>query len=212
MRPDVKGTDQTNQELLRLIDNRFDDLAEPVSRGVEEVLSRYDGKTLAEWAELGVAVFPVFPQRGEAMDDESHSLRLFTLAFDNQEGSARTWINTGNCMGVVRLRDKGGGRSVQIEIGSRFDEGRKPFFLTYLLSRVFGGSIVDLVSLGRESLWDMLLAFVFRRRLLAASAVGLFKQYRTFGHNDDRVRGRIDVDEHLRRNVPFCGRVMFHSG
>ncbi len=112
-------------------------------------------------------------------------------------------------MGVVKLRDKNSGESVQIEIGSRFDQGRKQFFLAFLLSKVFRGSMVDPVELGSDSLWDMLLAFVFRRRLLEASAIGLFKQYQTFSHNDARIRGRIDVNEHLRRNIPFRGTVAY---
>ena len=32
--------------------------------------------------------------------------------------------------------------------------------------------MIDLVDLGSDSLWDMLLALIFRRRLLEASAIG----------------------------------------
>jgi len=81
--------------------------------------------------------------------------------------------------------------------------------MTYLLSKVFGGSFVDMVELGKNSLWDMLLAFIFRRLLLDAWSVGIFKQFRTLHHNDTRIRGRIDVDRHLRQNVPFCGNVAY---
>ena len=210
-------------DLLRLTDNRFGDPATSEGQGrygtdisskspeIKKLLARFAGMKLHQWAELGVAVFPDVPLAHKVRDDESHELTLFTLGHDNPANPTRTWLNTGNCMGVVRLRDKESGESVQIEIGSRFDEGQKQFFLTYLLSRVFGGSVVDLVGLGHDSLWEMLLAFAFRQRLLEASAVGLFKQYRTFGHNDIRVRGRIDVNEHLRRNIPFCGSVAYST-
>jgi 5-methylcytosine-specific restriction endonuclease McrBC regulatory subunit McrC len=193
---------------LRLTDNCYGDNArcQALPPNVEGVLSKYGGKTLAEWAGLGVAVFPAPTLYGATDNDGAHRVSVFTLDSDK---TARTWINTYNCMGVVRLRDKEIAEAVQIEIGSRFDKDQKQFFLTYLLSKVFGGSIVDLVDLGRDSLWDMLLAFLFRRRLLEASAVGLFKQYRTFDHNDARVRGRIDVNVHLRRNIPFCGKVAY---
>jgi len=113
-------------------------------------------------------------------------------------------------MGVVRLFDKSSGVTVQVEIGSRFDKGHsKPYFLSYLLSKVFGGSIVGNVRMSQDSLWDMLLAFVFRRRLLEAGAVGIYKQYRTLHHNDTRIRGRVDVGRHLRQNIPFCGNVAY---
>jgi 5-methylcytosine-specific restriction endonuclease McrBC regulatory subunit McrC len=112
-------------------------------------------------------------------------------------------------MGVFRLREKGGGTPVQVEITSRFDEGKQQFFLNYLLSKVFGGSLMGPVAGGGDDLWDMLLAFIFRHRLQEASAVGLFKQFRTFQRNDIRVRGRIDVARHLRRNTPFLGSVAY---
>jgi 5-methylcytosine-specific restriction endonuclease McrBC regulatory subunit McrC len=209
---DINHTAQNRLPLLR--DNRFNDQGadiSDISSHVKSVLSRYDGMTLAQWAKLGVKIFPALPQCGEARDDESHKLNFFTLGFDNRENPTRTWINTHNCMGVVRLQDEGKSGAVQIEIGSRFDKDEKQFFLTYLLSQVFGGSIVDLVNLDNKSLWDMLLAFLFRRWLLEAGAVGLFKQYQSFSRNDTRVRGRIDVDRHLRRNIPFCGNVAYTS-
>jgi 5-methylcytosine-specific restriction endonuclease McrBC regulatory subunit McrC len=206
---------QTSQTPLQLEDNRFDDAAESeprhlITKDVRDFLSDYSGLKLDQWKEKGVLVEPAQTLYGAADDDCAHSeLTVFTIGSRETAGTARYWINTHNCMGVVRLRNKESGEAVQIEIGSRFDEGRKQFFLTYLLSKVFGGSIVDLVDLGRDSLWDMLLAFLFHRRLREASAVGLFKQYQTFDHNDTRVRGRIDVDEHLRRNIPFCGNVAY---
>jgi 5-methylcytosine-specific restriction endonuclease McrBC regulatory subunit McrC len=208
----MKGTLQPTLQTLPLLrHNRFDEQATDISNissNVKNILLKYDGRTISQWAELGVTIFPSFGQRGRALDDESHKSIFFTFGSNDREKLTNR-INTYNCMGVVRLRDKGSGDTVQIEIGSRFDEGPKHFFLTYLLSKVFGGSMVDLVDLGHDSLWDILLAFVFRRRLLEANAVGLFKQYRTFDHNDTRVRGKIDVNEHLRRNIPFCGNIAY---
>jgi len=211
----MKDINQTNRHLLRLVDNLFgepneNDQGRVISPKVEKMLSRYDGMELDKWGELGVAVFPNLPLRVNEKDDESSKSELFKLESD--EGVARrTWVNTNNCMGVVKLRDQKTGDSVQIEIGSRFDGEKKQFFLTYLLSKVFGGSMIDLVDLGSDSLWDMLLAFIFRRRLLEASAVGLFKQYQTLNHNDARIRGRIDMNQHLRRNIPFCGKVAYST-
>ena len=202
--------------LPRLIDNRFGNpekggYGKDISSAVPEVkniLSKYGDRTLDQWSDLGVAVFSGSVPCGKPSDDGSHELSLFTLGHENCGNTARTWINTHNCMGVVRLRDKE--TAVQIEIGSRFDEGREnQLFLTYLLSKVFGGSISDPVYVGTDSLWKMLLAFHFRHRLIEASAMGLFKKYRTFHHNDSRVRGKIDVNEHLRRNIPFYGNIAY---
>ena len=207
----MKNKSQTNCHLLRLVDNRFGepnsaDQVRIITPRQKDILSRYDGMELERWSELGVAVFTHLPFGAHENSDEATKSALFNLESGAKE-TGKTWVNTNNCMGVIKLRDKETGESVQVEIGSRFDGNAGQFFLTYLLSKVFGGSIVDLVDLGRDSLWDMLLAFLFRRRLQEASAIGLFKQYQTFNHNDTRVRGRIDINEHLRRNIPFDGKV-----
>lgn len=190
---------------IKLSDNRY---GEDISEQPDEILAilkQYDGKTISEFEKLGVNILSAPSPKGESHDDGSDDLSLYTLG----NYSEKTWINTHNCMGVVKLRDKNSGKSIQIEIGSRFDEKNKnQFFLTYLLSKVFGGSFVE-ANLGRDSLWDMLLAFIFRRHLHDAISVGLYKQYRTYYHNDARLRGRIDVNELLRRNIPFCGNVAY---
>jgi len=198
---------------LTLTDNQLYKDISSESDETKAILARFAEMTLDEWVKSGVTVISSQDVSLVRDDDCAHSdLSLFTLGNHQQADVKQTkcWISTHNCMGVVRLRGKQGEKTVQIQIGSRFDEkSKKQFFLTYLLSKVFGGSIVDLVDLGYDSLWDMLLAFVFRRGLLEASAVGLFKQYRTLEHNDCRVRGRIDVDRHLCRNIPFCGNVAY---
>jgi 5-methylcytosine-specific restriction endonuclease McrBC regulatory subunit McrC len=212
---DMTEKNQTILESLPLLrDNCFGDQATNISDAsahVKNMLLRYDGRTLNEWSGLGVTVYPALPSSGEARNDESHKLSFFTLRPNHPEKSTETWIDTHNCMGVVQLRDKEKGHAVLIAIGSRFDNHENQLFLTYLLSKVFGGSIVDLGAFGPHSLWDILLAFVFRRRLLEANGVGLFKHYMTFHHNDIRVRGRIDVNEHLRRNIPFLGKVAYDT-
>jgi len=203
--------------VLRLIDNRFhppkaktqEDQERVISSEIEQLLKPYAGKSLNQWSsELGVIVFPDSSGGKVEMGSESDESVFFHLESDQE----RAWINTGNCMGVVKIRGKNSADGyIQIEISSRFDQGNKMFFLNYLLNKVFNGSMAEPVSLGSDSFWDMLLAFVFRRRLLEANAVGLFKQYQTLEHNDARIRGRIDVNEHLRRNIPFCGKIAYST-
>jgi 5-methylcytosine-specific restriction endonuclease McrBC regulatory subunit McrC len=205
-------------QLLQLTDNHFGDPSadggrgETIQVGTYNFLSPFASKTLAQLEDIGVTVFPSHAHRLNAYDDMAYQdVSVFTLG-SRPSDPPRYWINTHNCMGVIRLRDKASGVLFQVEIGSRFDNKQpKQFFLSYLLSKVFGGSIVDSVYLGNDSLWDMLLAFIFRRRLLDASAVGLFKQYRQVQHNDTRIRGRIDMDRHLRQNLPFRGNVAYST-
>lgn len=181
-----------------------------ISEQSKIILGHFAGRRLVDLEKLGVTVFSNQLLSTAQNDDHSKvDLEVFSLGCN--EILKSRWINTGNCMGVIRLRVSEQ-LTVQIEIGSRFDKDHeKPYFLTYLLSKVFGGSVIDKVDAGIDDMWDMLLAFVFRRRLLEAGAVGLFRQYRTFHHNDARIRGRIDVDRHLRQNVPFLGNVAYST-
>ncbi len=172
-----------------------------------KVLQGFSGKKLNEFTSKHVALYSAQATGFAEDDDRAFSdLNLFSLGGETPE---KAWINTHNCMGVVRLRDKDTGPSVQLEIGSRFDDGDKQYFLTYMLSKIFGGSIVEGVELGADSLWDMLLAFIFRHRLSQACRVGLFRQYRAFEHNDLRFKGKLNLDGHLRRNVPFFERLAY---
>ena len=72
----MEDINQTNRQLLRLVDNLFgepneNDQGRVISPKVEKMLSRYDGMELDKWGELGVAVFPNLPLRVNEKDDES---------------------------------------------------------------------------------------------------------------------------------------------
>ncbi len=208
--------------LRDLRDNRFGDpnnrgqgkLLAEVANGPHDSLSKaydvlqgFSDKKLNEFTSKHVALYSAWATGFAAYDDKAFSdLSVFSLVGETPE---KAWINTHNCMGVVRLRAKATGQSVQLEIGSRFDDGDKQYFLTYMLIKIFGGSIAENVEIGNHSLWDMLLAFVFRHRLSGACKVGLFREYRIFQHNDLRFKGKLNLDEHLRRNVPFLGRLAY---
>ena len=124
---------QTLYQLPRLVDNHFGDpddsgygtdiSSEVKIECVRTILLSHQGKSLSQWAKDGVMVFPSHTQMLGCNDDHSQREVFITLGSDQADDTIRTWINTHNCMGVVRLRDKLNGATVQIEIGSRFDEG-----------------------------------------------------------------------------------------
>ncbi|SEA52919.1 5-methylcytosine-specific restriction endonuclease McrBC, regulatory subunit McrC [Thiothrix caldifontis] len=164
------------------------------------VLEKYSAKSIDDFAKMGVHV--VSTEANEAGSDESNKLSLFSLSGNK--------INTNNCMGVVRLYDDKTKHPTLIRIKSRFDENDKQLFLTYLLSKVFGGSFVsDSIPSDDDSIWDILLAFIFRKTLKDACAVGLFKQYQTFENNDLRYRGKFNIDSHIKINTPFLGKIAY---
>ena len=187
-------------QIISLCDNRFGQngypLPETLSEEQRSLLRKFSGKTLKKLKEECVVVFP---DSGSKSDD----LPFFTIVEDKR-------IDTGNLMGVLRLR--GYGAELKIQIGSRFDQDGKQFFLNYLLSKVFGLNFAGSVSSGRnpEKVLDILLAHGFLQRFSEAAArVGAYKQYRKFYCNDLNFRGRLDLDRHIKQNCPLWDKIAY---
>lgn len=176
-------------------------------QGIYELLARFSRKTPADFEKQGIELFPAsHALTNEPESDGSGSLPVFVLHGDSFE-TAR--LETGNCMGVVKLKDESRGVEIQLSIGSRFDSSDRQYFLTHLLGKVFGGAFVDLVDSGPDSYWKLLLAILFRSRLLEASRIGVFRQYRQVPHHDLRFRGKLDMAAFIRRDIPFIGRLSY---
>ncbi len=109
----------------------------------------------------------------------------------------------------------------QIVITSRFDQQNdfhkpgKPFFLYCLLETCWDSALLSLEDLGsvyERNLFDLLLVSKLAVQLQKAWKKGTLRQYRTFEHNDSRVRGPIDVPRHIRENLgQENGRIAYRS-
>ena len=110
---------------------------------------------------------------------------------------------TGNIMGFFGLGDE------RLTVASRFCEA--DLFLQYLLAKVMDfptilNSPADASQ--DDRLFDFLI-FLFPSYLRAALRKGPFKKYVNVRHNDDRLRGTINVSRHIRENTPFIGTVAY---
>lgn len=61
-----------------------------------------------------------------------------------------------------------------------------------------------------ESIWDFLL-YLFPYSLKKAMRQGVFRTYRSFQYNDDKVKGTIDIPAHIKKNIPFAGRIAYQT-
>ena len=114
-------------------------------------------------------------------------------------------IQTGNVMGFVGKAD------TQLHISSRFGTEKDDFFLYYMLCQVNSINVFDLpYSQGNVTALDLLM-LLFPYYLSNALQQGLYKEYRTFHHNDSNVRGVIDFNRHIQRNIPFQGNVAYRE-
>ncbi|MCR5183373.1 MAG: McrC family protein [Opitutales bacterium] len=115
---------------------------------------------------------------------------------------------TGDIMGFVARGN------TSWTICSRFAQGGAAgtdFFLHYMLQKVCHINFFDLpTGLTRERIFDFL-PLLFPFYLKRALSQGLYKEYRRFEYDDARVRGVIDVSRHIRKNIPFCGKVAYKT-
>ncbi len=121
-------------------------------------------------------------------------------------GLSNNIISTNNIMGFV------GVNQTQVDIRSRFaQQDGEDYFLHYMLQKVFSINLFDIKhSTNHEPIFDFLL-YLFPHFLKKAVAQGVFKKYCHFEYNDANIRGPIDVNRHIRQNMPFRGMVAYST-
>ena len=89
---------------------------------------------------------------------------------------------------------------IRLQITSRFDT-EKPYFLATMLLRDKIKVNDNMVLSNEDDLYDYMLLFWYKTRLLEAYEQGLYKTYRRFETNSERLRGAIDISQHIRLNA-----------
>lgn len=96
---------------------------------------------------------------------------------------------------------------VTIRFHSRFDSDKKHYFLAALLQSWLENSVnsVSFDDVVTNASWDEIFDFmsvaVFRKQLMDAYETGIYRGYRYFEDNSDRLRGSIDIPRHIRLNL-----------
>ena len=140
----------------------------------------------------------VFPSNLNQYGDEISQSHILSLNGNK--------ISTGNILGFV------GVNNTQLDIKSRFAKNcEQYYFLHYMLQKVFSINLFDIQhTTSKQPIFDFLL-YLFPHFLKKAMVQGLFKKYRRFEYNDANVRGPIDVNRHIRENIPFRGTVAYST-
>lgn len=153
-------------------------------------------KTLCEENE-NILVFPTsIMDSNDRIGDSS----IFDLYLKDSE---YVNIKTNNVLGFI------GRKAQQLHIYSRFDHNDRDYFLHYMLQRVFSFNMFNLdYSTSDESIFDFLI-YIFSSFLKNALKQGVYKEYQRFEHNDSNIRGTVDVNRHIKCNIPFRGNVAY---
>lgn len=149
----------------------------------------------------------VFPHSFEDTKDEIGD--SFLLSYSEDKIGNPESITTGNLVGFL------GKDGLDIRIHSRFSSSeKKDYFLYYLLEKALSINIFNWdTSLEIDSsvkIFDFLL-FFFPMFLKKAMSQGLYKEYVYHEYNNANIHGVVDVNRHLRLNIPANGRIAYRT-
>ena len=151
-------------------------------------------KTLEELEKEGVFVFPEMVHEAEDVTRDQMILQ-----------SVNDTYRSGNVMGFLGYGEE------RLVIESRFSTGDNDFLLQYLLERIL--DFPNIVNLETDATHDdkmfSLLLALFLSYLVSAIRKGVFKTYVRNEYNDGNVKGTINIDRHIRKNIPFVGNIAY---
>ena len=181
--------------LIQISDNSRKDF-EP--KQLEEIRT-FSGLPIKSIQQNGNPNLLVFPHSLSDCPDKIQDSMIFTIEGENT-------LVTGNIMGFV------GYKNTRLRIHSRFAKtDEQDFFLHYMLQRVFAVNLFDLnYTSDQTSIFDFLI-YLFPAFLKRAYRQGLYKEYQTHHYNDTHLRGRIDMAQHIRKNIPFSGNIAYQT-
>ncbi|MBR6123571.1 hypothetical protein IKQ19_08280 [Candidatus Saccharibacteria bacterium] len=188
--------------LISLVDNKKKESREidgPLEC-VQEALEEIDGKSLIYLASRNPK-FIIYPPLSKKVDLDDKDV-IFDVDYSDKE---KPKFSTGNIMGFMSLKN-----DVRINITSRFDSGDKNYFLHYMLQKICNVAYTPRTHSGEESFFDFLY-YLFPAYLNVAMKQGIYRAYVTREYNDANVRGPIDVARHIRCNIPFNGKIAYHT-
>lgn len=166
---------------------------------LQELFNSISGKKYSELCtpESG---FIVFPPKAQDVDIKNDDVVLESRCDDDTFK-----FTTGNIMGFFSL-----GEDIRVYITSRFDSDNKNYFLHYMLQKVCNVAYTPRTESSEDAFYDFLYQ-LFPYYLNEALAQGVFRAYVTREYNDANVRGPIDVARHIKFNIPFNGKIAYHT-
>lgn len=181
-----------------------DNLTAEEFASVRDKLKPYSRKTLLELQEKNPNLI-IFPPDIKNSKDKIYDSCLYSLENEYEKNPEATEITTSNLMGFFGIDN------IEVHVHSRFDKNKKDNFLYYMLAKVFFPNVAELPhSVGQNGSLNLLM-FAFPFLLNKAISQGIIKEYQTHEYNNPNIRGTIDVQWHIRLNVPFHGKVAYKT-
>ena len=129
------------------------------------------------------------------------------LIFHCYKEDGEFFIDTGNYIGKIQW-NLGRGKTFDFEIDSRFSN----IFLQRMMN--FANDIYfddfedeDKSGDSEKNVAQFVLHYLFVQALERAYLIGLPRVYQTVQHFDSSVKGRIDINEFIKKSIPFKGKI-----
>lgn len=179
----------------------------PLRKGREDVnntLRSLSSSTIGELMADEECEVMVWPNSFNEGNDELKEQYIFRIT--EKDGKTIDSVTTNNVVGFI------GRGNTDIRIHSRFASSNdNDFFLYYMLEKVMSINTFSLSSSGNEpEVFDFLM-FFFPRLLKDALSQGLYKKYVYHEYNDANIRGVVDVNRHIRLNIPANGKIAYRT-
>lgn len=160
-------------------------------------ISKISNTTIRELCNTKYPNLLIFPNKLDIYKDGIADSCIFNINND--------YLQTGDLLGFIGINN------CQITISSRFSKGDKEdYFLHYMLQKVFNINMLNLQhSASSDNVFDFL-AYIFPHYLKRALKQGVYKQYTHKNYNDSNIKGSININTHIKHNIPFAGKIAYN--
>ncbi len=140
-------------------------------------------------------------------DKEKRALKssLEDLVFNCHGNDEKYFVDTGNYIGKIQWPV--GKQYLDLEIGSRFSS----IFLRRMINfanDIYWDDFEDTNSEeGEKGLAEFILHYMFIQALEKAYLLGLPRSYQSVKYHTSSVKGKIDINQFIRKDIPFKGKV-----
>ena len=167
-----------------------------------EYLQLLAGRTIGQLTEEQFLSLLVFPRDFSQSEDLDRNSTIYSIEIKNGEWQ----LATNNIVGFI------GFENTQLTIRSRFADGyEEDFFLHYMLQKVLSLNVMELKhKTADEQILDFLI-YLFPSLLKRAVRQGVFKEYQNRAYDDANIKGRINVSKFIQKDIPFAGRIAYHT-
>lgn len=179
-----------------------DNKSKPISAQEFEDLKLLAGKTIGELSSEKFPGLLVFPRDFTQSKDLDKETVLYSIEIKDEKAQ----LITNNIVGFI------GFENTQLTIRSRFaNEEQEDYFLHYMLQKVLSLNIMELKHKSAEEQILDFLIYLFPLLLKSAIRQGIFKEYQNRAYDNANIKGCINVNKFIQKDIPFAGHVAYST-